>query len=203
MSHEIYTTDALVLLQFEKGETASVLALFTKDFGLVYAHAQGVRKMESKLRGSLQNYAYAEVSLVRGREVWRVVNAKEKDPLSGVRYEISKRVLFAHIASLLKRFLGQEEPHPMLFDDIISSIVFLNSETFSQDELSRFELVTVLRILSYLGYVKEDLVTKTETIPFSEILSFNEWSKEKTDAVRGKEKECILAINESFYESGL
>jgi len=203
MSHQIYTTDAIVLSQFDKAETASVLMLFTRDFGLIYANAQGIRKIQSKLRNVLHNYAYIEVSLVYGREIWRVVNAREKKSFSSIKNENPKRVLFAQIISLLKRFLGQEEVNAELFNDVVSATLFLDGEALTKNELERFELMIILRILSSLGYVKEDLITKKESIPFSEILSFNEWSKEKTSAVEGKEKECILAINESFYESGL
>ncbi|MAZ41091.1 hypothetical protein CL654_03160 [bacterium] len=203
MSHEIYTTDALVLSSYQKGETASVLALFTKDFGLVYAHADGLRKMESKLRPALQNHSYAQVSLVRGREVWRVVNAQEKDYLSGVRADSGKRSVFVQTLALIKRFLGQEEPHTELFNDTVLAFEFLNALPLKKEELSRFELLLVLRILSSLGYLKEDLETRHESIPFKSVLGFSRWERENLDSLLGKEKECILAVNESFQASGL
>jgi len=203
MKHEIYTTDAFVISSSGKRETASILTIFTKDFGLLFSHAEGLRKMESKLRSSMQAYSCAEVSFVRGREVWRVVNAREKYPFSNIKKVSSKCLLYVRILSLLKRFLGQEEPHKDVFNDIILAFKFLDENNFTNEELSRFELIVVLRILSHLGYLRENLEIKKESIPFEQLLNFNAWSKEAINPLRGKEKECALTINESFAVSGL
>jgi recombinational DNA repair protein (RecF pathway) len=75
MSYEKYTTEAMVLTQVPRGEHDKVYALYTRDFGLVYARASAVRAEKSKMRYALQSHAHARVSLVRGSRGWRAAGA--------------------------------------------------------------------------------------------------------------------------------
>ena len=79
MLHHIYHTEGFVLSGQSVGEANKYFRIFTKDFGMVGAMAQGIRLLQSKLRYSLQDYSYSKISLVRGKQVWRIVGAiKEK-----------------------------------------------------------------------------------------------------------------------------
>ena len=73
--HHIHHTEAFVLGSSPKGEDSKLLRLYTRELGLVYAHAQAVRKLSSKLRFTLQDFSRASVDLVRGKEIWRVTTA--------------------------------------------------------------------------------------------------------------------------------
>src|SRR5512146_101812 len=75
MSHHIYNTRALVLGSRTRGERDRVFALLTRDVGLVKALAQGVRRESSKLGGVLMDYAISDVSLVKGKNAWRITTA--------------------------------------------------------------------------------------------------------------------------------
>src|SRR5665811_296695 len=75
VSYRIYTTDALILRSATQGETNRFYWLYTRDFGLVYATARGVRKNTSKLRYALQDYMYSSVSLVNGKRGWHITGA--------------------------------------------------------------------------------------------------------------------------------
>src|SRR3989344_5390571 len=66
--YKIYQTEGLVIEGRSLGEADRFLTVFTKDFGMIQAQAQGVRKISSKLRYSLRNFSYAEIDLVQGKE---------------------------------------------------------------------------------------------------------------------------------------
>ena len=55
MSHKIFHTEGIVLSSKDTKESDRYLAVFTKELGLVKATAQGIRKLESKLRGHHEN----------------------------------------------------------------------------------------------------------------------------------------------------
>ena len=57
-----------MLSERPKKEADRVYNILTRDLGLVRAHAIGVRREESKLRGALEPYSLSSVSLVRGKE---------------------------------------------------------------------------------------------------------------------------------------
>ena len=77
--YEKYQTEALILGNREMGEADRIVALFTRDFGLVRARASAVRTEHSKMRFAVQDYARADVSLVKGKRGLRLVHGEEKN----------------------------------------------------------------------------------------------------------------------------
>ncbi|MCE9517782.1 recombination protein O N-terminal domain-containing protein, partial [Candidatus Nomurabacteria bacterium] len=72
--HHIYHTKSFVIGSYNRGEANKILVLYTREMGLVRAVAQGIRLNKSKLRFGLQDFSYASVDLVRGRDIWRVTS---------------------------------------------------------------------------------------------------------------------------------
>jgi len=54
--HHIHHTEGIILESRNFGEGGKYYSIFTRDLGMVYASAQGVRKMSSKLRFILQDF---------------------------------------------------------------------------------------------------------------------------------------------------
>ena len=71
MAIEKYTTQCIVVESFDQGEHDRAYKLFTRDFGLVTAHAKSIRKLESKLRAHVRPRSVSLVTLVRGMETSR------------------------------------------------------------------------------------------------------------------------------------
>mgnify|MGYP001580443257 CR=1 FL=1 len=154
------------------GEANRFLTLFTKELGLIRASAQGIRQLRSKLRFGLQEFALAEVVLVRGREIWRITNAVPgKGALSGDR-----AVRFGRVGALLRRLVEAEVSQPLLFDLLLQLQMLLQNPNLSTDEAQALETITVMRTLSFLGYFSPvgELESYIENKPLSEItpLSF-------------------------------
>jgi recombinational DNA repair protein (RecF pathway) len=113
MAEGIVTTEGLVVGERDSGEAAKVLNIFTRDLGLIGVNAAGIRYEKSKLRYHTQLYSLAIFTLVPGREYWRLVGAVASER------EVRSMSTLARVAGLVKRFLGQGEPHPELFDSIV------------------------------------------------------------------------------------
>ena len=56
--HPIHTTLGFVINSRPYGEAGKLLSIFTRDFGLVLANAQGIRLEKSKLRPFIQDYSF-------------------------------------------------------------------------------------------------------------------------------------------------
>ena len=108
--HHIYHTEGIILGSGNFGETGKYYAIFTRDLGMIYASAQGVRKMSSKLRFVLQDFAYLKIDLVKGKDFWRITNVSKTNKLEKLG---SPEVfgVFTNIAKLLKRLLSGEDPN--------------------------------------------------------------------------------------------
>lgn len=190
--HTILETDCFVLKSTPSGEANKLLDLFTKEFGFIRASAQGLRYLKSKLRYSLTDFSYARVSLVRGREFWRVTTASKKaDPSFDLTTPEAREVLF-RIFALLRRLLQGEESHPELFEIVLHAFESLKHASM----LSAIEEVTVLRILFLLGYVQDD-----ETIRlFIKTISLDEELLSQATLSR---KVIVAEINRALHASSL
>ncbi|MES3031534.1 MAG: recombination protein O N-terminal domain-containing protein [Patescibacteria group bacterium] len=149
--HHIYTTPAFVVHSAPYGEAGKFLLLFTKDFGMVGAIASGVRKAESKLRFHVQDYSFSKLSLVRGKEVWRLTGAYE---IGNQEKSDSMKV---RILSLLKRLLHGEEKNEKLF----AIMEGLYAREFKKEDYELIECITVMRILNALGYIQSSPMIET------------------------------------------
>ena len=147
--HHIYHTEGIILGSKNFGETERYYSIFTKNLGMIYASAQGVRKMSSKLRFMLQDFAYLKIDLVQGKDFWRVTNVSKTNKLEQIAKQSEHFVVFFNIARLLKRLLAGVEPNPALFLDLLNGL-FILEKSETKEELHNIEVIIVLRILNNL-----------------------------------------------------
>ena len=74
MAYPVFTTEALVIGSTPVKDADKYFFLITKEFGCIGALATGVRLEKSKHRFSLQEGNRILVSLVRGKQFFRIVN---------------------------------------------------------------------------------------------------------------------------------
>jgi DNA repair protein RecO len=157
--HHIHHTEGIILGSRNYGEAGKCFYIFTKELGMIYASAQGIRKMSSKLRFVLQDFAYVRVDLVQGKDFWRVTSASKTNKLEGVLKNYGTYGVFSNIAKLLKRLLAGVEKNETLFEDLVSGLSVL--EKSEEGDLRNIEAVIVLRILNNLGYIGGDEMLET------------------------------------------
>lgn len=168
--YAVHTTPGFIIDSRPRGEGGKLLSIFTRDFGLVLASAQGIRLEKSKLRYYTQDYAMGTYSLVRGKEFWRLTSAAGYATSRGGKYppesllesagksvtfaNSSKGTLLARLALLLRRLLQGEEAHPELFAHIEACKAFLDEQiNIDASRLDPLESLTVLRLLHSMGYI--------------------------------------------------
>ena len=192
MSHNIYNTDGFILKSANFGEANKYFFIFTEDFGLVKAAAQGVRLLQSKLRYSLEDFSFTRISFVRGREIWRITSAEKKFTVK----EPEKFLLLSRIFSLLLRLLHGEEKNLELFQSLKEGIDFLIKSELTESELSNFECILALRILSALGYIGK-------LQDFDQFVSSPYFTVELILAMSALKSKAISEINKSLKETHL
>ncbi|MDD5720859.1 MAG: DNA repair protein RecO [Candidatus Pacebacteria bacterium] len=191
--HHIYHTEGIILGSKNSGEAGRYYYIFTRDLGMIYATAQGVRKISSKLRFVLQDFAYVKIDLVQGLNFWRVTSASKTNALEHLTKNPKTFEVFSNIASLLRRLLAGIEPNEALFADLINGLSVL--EKAGTNDLRNLEAIIVLRILNNLGYIGENEVLQNLIkSPFEENLVF-EISKSRP--------EVLHQINKALKETHL
>jgi DNA repair protein RecO len=192
--HHIYHTEGIILGSKNFGEAGKYYYIFTRDLGMISASAQGVRKMSSKLRFVLQDFAYLKVDFVRGKDFWRVTSATKGNKLEKITRQPETFAIYKNISYLLKRLLQGEDANAALFTELLNGLIILEKSS-SADELRNIEAVLVLRILSNLGYIGEsEALSKLIKSPFEEGLVF-EAAKQRM--------EVLNHINKALKETHL
>ena len=190
MSHTKYQTEGIVLGGYDFGEANRYFNIFTKDFGLIGARAQGIRELKSKLRYNLQDLSYSKISLIRGRNAWKVTGAHEIKNISksfsndSLKIQTSVRVL-----SFLRRMLSGEARNDLLFDIIINGLSHLERDDLSEKDIGNLEILLILRVLNNLGYLNS-------------LGSFSDFIKSPLydrDMLEGLEKVRVKAVKEINY----
>ena len=197
MSHHIYHTEGFVLRGESVGESNKYFSIFTKDFGMIGATAQGVRLLKSKLRYSLQDYSYSRISLVKGKHIWRIVGAiKENDLRRSLNGSRDKFELLAKTFALLLRLVRGEEKNEILFNHILSACEFLEKENLDESLLRNCEYLLIMRILHSLGYM-------AESPNFKEFLSSVVWTKDFVSKMSPLGRDAVSQINKALKETQL
>ena len=191
--HHIYHTEGIILGSGNFGETGKYYSIFTRDLGMIHTSAQGVRKMSSKLRFVLQDFAYLKIDLVKGKDFWRITNTVKTNKLEKLS-QPGVFEIFVNISKLLKRLLAGEDPNKDLFADLLNGLSILQkSET--REELHNIEAIIVLRILNNLGYIgSNEMLKDFVKSPFEEDLIF------KVSESRTK---ILYQINKALRETHL
>jgi DNA repair protein RecO (recombination protein O) len=164
--HEKYTTRGCIIHASAYREADKIISIYTEDFGLVSAVAAGVRRSASKLRYHTQDFSVRRFSLVRGRDIWRLVGAEEIAGLINLDPAASLEALsvYARVLSLIRRLVRGEEKNEQVFLTLLSLHNMLSS-TISADDISCLETLAVFRILHSLGYIKSDAATEPLITP--------------------------------------
>ncbi len=219
MAYHIYTTEAFILGADERGEADRLLTIFTRDLGLVRVVAKGVRHAKSKLAPHLLNFSCSKVSMVRGKEVWRLTGAQphslsikikrgnvNSDASSGADLKTntntsSKSELFgayARILNLVRRFIHFESADPKLFDciKVCFEVAEKDSLLKSPEDLDIFEALLIMKIMHILGYVagKESLNIFLSDDPITESMLVEAKKESRT---------IIQIVNNALKESQL
>lgn len=147
MRHK-YVTRGIVLARTGVRESGVSLTLLTEELGLVRARAEGLRKPGAKLASALQTLSESDVTLVRGKETWRLAGALlQEDRFRTLAPEARTRA--ARFAGLLLRLVPPDSSdrgfYPLYVD-------FLNTlRVEDQDAQDHAECIAALTLLVALG----------------------------------------------------
>jgi DNA repair protein RecO len=154
MSHSMYITEALVCGTFNRNTADRSYLLFTKEAGMLYAEARSVREERSRQRFALQDFSYLRVSLIKGKQSWKIGSIEARGNFFTIATTKAARGSVVSLTRFLRRFFSGQEPAPILFEYIIGALKLLSGEREDRDFLER---VVQLHILLSLGYVDRRL----------------------------------------------
>ena len=148
--YRVHHTEGIILAASDSGEADRMYTVYTKDYGKLSIFAKGVRHEKSKLRYHLCLFARLRLSFVEGKDILRLIDAKELEaPSTDERaWFIARRS-----AAFICRMVAGSERDAELWGVITST--FHLFATGSEIPLS-FDDEFKARLLNRLGYLEDE-----------------------------------------------
>lgn len=196
MAYHKHHTKGIVLGGVAIKEGDRLLYIFTRDFGLIRASARSVRTERSKLRPQLQDFTLGTVSLVRGKELWRVASMSGSASFyHALKNRPAARAVLFRLSALVKRLLPGEEKNTDVYDVFVRGLGALTSPSRTDSEYAMIETLTAARLLALLGHLSKQ--------PYPELLSNAEFTESTLKYTADIQKGMVQAVNHALRESGL
>jgi DNA repair protein RecO (recombination protein O) len=117
----VYRTRAVILKRREQGEADRVITIFTPDYGKRAVIAKGVRKPASRKAGHLEPFTHVSLMLAKGK-TWDVITSAETiTSFRALREDLDLTAYAYYFCELLDAFVQEEDPHPELYDLILTA----------------------------------------------------------------------------------
>ncbi len=152
MSYQTYTTKAIVCGSFDNNTADKSFLLFTRRGGMLYATARSVREERSKQRYALQVFSRINISLVRGKQGWRIGSVESVGNLFSEASSRAVRGSVVSVMKLVRQYIHGEETNHTLYDEVSNGLDFLISLP-SDTSVNIWEVFIKARILYQLGYI--------------------------------------------------
>lgn len=149
MSYKTYTTQALVCGSTYSNTSDRSYLIFTEDAGMVWATAKSVREERSKQRYALQDFSHIRVSLVKGKNGWRIGSVESLGNTFLKAESRARRGQVLYVFSQLRRYVHGEIALPRTFSD---ALFVLNSQP-DENTWPVVQRLFSLRLLADLGYI--------------------------------------------------
>lgn len=191
MAYPTYITEALVCGSYDSKTADRSFLLFTKEAGMIYAHAKSVREERSKQRYALQECSHIRVTLIHGKSGWKIAGAESIKNLYSLQETREARALLRNIIRLLRRVIHGETVYNEIFNDVVD--VCTRKGKYPAETL---EHILSLRILHALGYVAPHPAYAKFLhceMPYEHVATYTQNEK----------KACQEAINHALVQSQL
>ena len=126
---------------------------------MLYAEARSAREERSKQRFALQDFSLVRVSLIKGKNSWKVGSIESK--LNYFMDAKSKEARGSVVSTVrfLRRFFSGEQAVPVLFDYVVEALTLLVQESEQREFIEKSVQVHILLDLGYVdGGVVPDFI---------------------------------------------
>jgi DNA repair protein RecO (recombination protein O) len=145
-------TTGIVLHSIKYSDSATIVTMYTRQFGRVAYMVYGVNKKKSVCRSAhLQALSILElvVSHTPGKEIQRIKDIQIGYPFTCISMDPVKNAVVLFLSEILFRTLRQTEPDESLFLFLENSIQQLDC---CEQGMANFHLVFLLKLTRYLGF---------------------------------------------------
>jgi len=131
MTHT-YKTKAIIIKRINLGEADRIVTALSRDFGKIRFVAKGVRRIKSKLSGSIEPYYESELLLFTGKNLDILSNASILKTFIPNKPELVTLKTANYFGEIIDRLTPDQEKDPELFDIFETSLNLLSDSIFAK-----------------------------------------------------------------------
>jgi DNA repair protein RecO (recombination protein O) len=150
-----HRTPGFILRSENRGESDQLFRIYTKNFGQITISAKGIRKLNSKLRSSIQIFYLSGIKFVQGRAYKTLTDAVLIEKFPGLRKNFLKLRLAYRFAGIFCRLVKNEAIDEDLWRLLYRFFSELNQSDLSLDKALFFYCFFFWNLLDALGYHPE------------------------------------------------
>jgi len=136
-------TRGIVLKSLNFDEADKILVIFTERFGKIRAIAKGVRKIKSKLAGSLEPFMILDLQLHEGKTFYIITGSVIINEFPNLHENLKNISKIFYLGELIDKFSGEGEKNNEVFD-LFAKILELSEKCDNDILIRAFELKLLL-----------------------------------------------------------
>lgn len=147
-----YSTEGIILSRRNFGEADRILIIFTKFHGKVRAVARGVRRINSRKKGSLELFNHVKLFLVKGRSLPHIAEVEVKHSFPDWRKDLLRVGIAYHLSEVTNRLTPEEQEHKEVFALLLKAFSGLDKLDFWA--IYPFVQTFKVKLLEELGFLE-------------------------------------------------
>lgn len=151
-----YKYTGIVLGKYDVGETDRIYVIYTLEQGKIRVLAKGVRKMQAKLAGSLENFNLADILVARNKGMGKIKSAIVENNFSNIKNNLELLEKVFQVVGIFGRLMEDEQKDEEAFFLLAQYLQMMNEK--NEDDFLRFRVITqgfLHQLFSLLGYQLE------------------------------------------------
>jgi DNA repair protein RecO (recombination protein O) len=143
-----YTSEGIVLARYRFSEADRLLIVYSKHYGKLSLIAKGVRKPESRKRGSLEVFSKFKFSAARGRSLDVLTEVDLLDGFSDIRNDLKKVALIYYFLEVVNKVTPGEDQNVKVYETLYDAIKSLRESSATKRVREAF----IKDLLTELGF---------------------------------------------------
>ncbi len=146
----------IILNKCDTGEADRIYTTYTLETGKIRSIAQGVRKPQAKLAGHLENFALADLTVIKKRGTGRIAGSIVENNFDNLRNNLEALKCALKASDIFNNLVGMEEKDEKIFNLLKQFIEALDKA--SEDRKGSVDVLFygfIFKLLELLGYKLE------------------------------------------------
>ena len=142
-------TQAIILKSTDSNEIDRFLTVYSKKLGKVLINAKGVKKLESKLRYSIEPISYVQMILVEGKNFLILKDAVLLDQFLKIKKDLQKIKIAKKLAEMIDEAMAGEEKDEDVWFLILKTIQAIDRNRISGNLVLKTFQKNLIKLLGY------------------------------------------------------